>query len=129
MTGSQNSWRVKIVGSSSARRIQICLALALITFAVFSPVLTHSLLVYDDQQYVTGNPHVCAGITGSSFVWAFTTFYASNWHPLTWLSHMLDCQWYGLRPAGHHFTSMLLHVANTALLFLVLNRMTGALWR
>jgi tetratricopeptide (TPR) repeat protein len=106
----------------------ICLALGLITVAVFAPNLTHNFLGYDDQQYVTENAQVQAGLTGHGMVWAFGR-HAGNWHPLTWLSHMLDCQLYGLKPAGHHLTNVLLHVANTLLLFLVLNRMTGALWR
>jgi tetratricopeptide (TPR) repeat protein len=106
----------------------ICLALGLITMAVFAPSLTHAFLGYDDQQYVTENPQVLAGLTGHGVVWAFGR-HAGNWHPLAWLSHMLDCQLYGLKPAGHHLTNVLLHVANTLLLFLILNRMTGALWR
>jgi hypothetical protein len=107
----------------------ICLALGLITLAVFWPSLAHDFLSYDDQAYVTENPHVRAGLTWPGVVWAFESFSVTNWHPLTWLSHMLDCQLYGLKPAGHHLTNLLLHTASTLLLFLVLNRMTGALWR
>ena len=107
----------------------ICLGLALVTFAVYAPTLHHEFLDYDDQQYVTENPHVLAGLTWSGVVWAFKSFYASNWHPITWLSHMLDCQLYGLHPAAHHLTNVLLHVANTVLLFLLLQGLTGALWR
>ena len=107
----------------------ICLALGLITFAVFWPSLTHDFLSYDDQAYVTENPHVRAGLTWPGVVWAFESFSVANWHPMTWLSHMLDCQLYGLKPAGHHLTNLLLHTASTLLLFLVLCRMTGALWR
>ena len=110
------------------RKRSICLALGLITLAVFAPSLTHDFLGYDDQQYVTENVQVQAGLTGHSIVWAFG-LHAGNWHPLAWLSHMLDCQLYGVKPAGHHLTNVLLHVANTLLLFLILNRMTGALWR
>jgi protein O-mannosyl-transferase len=106
----------------------ICLALGLITLALYLPSLSHDFLAYDDQEYVTENPHVQAGLTGHSLVWAFG-FHAGNWHPLTWLSHMLDCQLYSLKPAGHHLTNVLLHVASILLLFLVLNRMTGAVWR
>jgi tetratricopeptide (TPR) repeat protein len=103
--------------------------LALITFALFVPSLRHDFLKYDDQQYVTENPHVLSGLTWSGFLWAFKTFHASNWHPLTWLSHQLDCQLYGLHPAGHHLTNVLFHTANVVLLFLLLRRMTGAVWR
>ena len=112
-----------------ASRWWICLALGLITLGVFWPSLTYDFLSYDDQAYVTENPHVRAGLTWPGVVWAFKSFSVTNWHPLTWLSHMLDCQLYGLKPAGHHLTNLLLHTASTLLLFLVLNRMTGALWR
>ena len=107
----------------------ICVALGLITLVVFAPSLTHEFLAYDDQVYVTENTHVQAGLTWPGVEWAFRSSAASNWHPVTWLSHMLDCQLYGLRPAGHHLTNVLLHAANSLLLFLVLSRMTGAMWR
>jgi protein O-mannosyl-transferase len=105
----------------------ICLGLALVTAALYWPVLHHNFIsYYDDAPYITENPHVSAGLTGAGIAWAFRSGYAANWHPLTWLSHMLDCEWYGLNPAGHHFTSLLLHIANTLLLFLWLNRLTRA---
>jgi len=106
----------------------ICPVLGLITLALYLPSLRHDFLAYDDQQYVSENPHVQASLSGHGLLWAFG-FHAGNWHPLAWLSHMLDCQLYGLNPTGHHLTNVLLHVANTLLLFLVLNRMTGAAWR
>jgi Flp pilus assembly protein TadD len=116
--------------NSSARgKLLIGLALALTTVALFLPAVSHQFLGYDDHDYVTENPHVRAGLTWSGVVWAFKSFYASNWHPLTWLSHMLDCQIYGLKPAGHHLTNVLLHATNAVLLFLALTRLTGALWR
>jgi protein O-mannosyl-transferase len=111
------------------RKWLACAALGFLTFAVFSPALSHAFLDYDDQQYVTENRHVQAGLNWPAVHWAFTTHYASNWHPVTWISHMLDCQLYGSNPAGHHLTSILFHVANTILLFLLLNRLTTALWR
>jgi Flp pilus assembly protein TadD len=107
----------------------IYLALAVAVFAVFWQVQTHDFVNFDDQEYVTDNPHVRAGLTVEGIAWAFTTFYAGNWHPLTWLAHMLDCQLFGLNPAGHHLTNVVLHLANTLLLLLILHRMTGALWR
>src|SRR5215469_160583 len=107
----------------------ICLLLALITAAAYWPVTTNGFINYDDQDYVTANPHVQAGLTLDSFRWAFTAMFSSNWHPLTWLSHMLDCQLYGLNPLGHHLTNLLFHIANSMLLFLLLKRMTGAIWR
>jgi protein O-mannosyl-transferase len=102
--------------------------LGLTTLALYLPTLTHLFVDYDDQQYVTENPHVTAGISGKGFAWAFG-FHAGNWHPLAWLSHMLDCQLYGLNPAGHHFTNILVHTANTVLLFVLLYQLTGAVWR
>jgi tetratricopeptide (TPR) repeat protein len=109
-------------------KVLICLALALITLALYLPSLRHDFIQYDDQQYVTENPRVQAGLSVSGLVWAFG-FHAGNWHPLAWLSHMLDCQLYEARAGGHHFTNVLLHIASTLLLFLVLNRMTFSLWR
>ena len=102
--------------------------LALATLAVYLPALHHGFVDYDDQQYVTDNPRVQAGLTRAGLVWAFG-FHAGNWHPLAWLSHMLDCQLFGANAGGHHLTSVLLHVANTLLLFAVLQRMTQAPWR
>ena len=107
----------------------VACALALITLALYLPMLRHGFVNYDDPDYITGNKHVMAGLTWSSIVWAFQSGDAANWHPLTWISHMLDCQLFGLNPTGHHLTNLLFHTANTLLLFLLLNRLTGALWR
>jgi tetratricopeptide (TPR) repeat protein len=106
----------------------ICLVLAAITFAVFGQTLRHDFVGYDDDDYVYKNPVVAKGLTLKGFVWAFSC-HAYNWHPLTWISHMLDCQLYGLHPGGHHLTNVLLHTATVIALFLVLWQMTGALWR
>ncbi len=106
----------------------IYVVLVLATFIAFEQV-RRSGFVYDDNQYVTQNPRVYGRITRESVVWAFTSTYAGNWHPLTWLSHMLDCELFGLNPLWHHLTSLLFHIANTLLLFWVLKRMTGAVWR
>jgi hypothetical protein len=84
---------------------------------------------FDDYQYVSRNYHVISGFSRENLAWAFSTFRAGNWHPLTWLSHMLDCRLYGLKPAGHHLTNLLFHLLNTILLFLVLKKMTGSLWK
>jgi tetratricopeptide (TPR) repeat protein len=107
----------------------ICLALALVTAALYWPITRNGFVNFDDDQYVVGNTHVTTGLTWSNVVWAFTTGEAANWHPLTWMSHMLDCNLYQLNPGGHHLTNLLFHVANTLLLFLLLNQMTGATWR
>ena len=111
------------------RSLWVCLALAAFTVALYAPALRCQFLAFDDPAYVTENRHVQAGLTLDGLAWAFRVTTAGNWHPLTLLSHMLDCQVYGLRPWGHHLTNVLFHAANGVLLFLVLMRMTGALWR
>ncbi len=85
--------------------------------------------VFDDKQYILANPHVQNGLNWADIKWAFTSMYASNWHPLTWISHMLDNQFWALDPAGPHLTNVVLHIANVLLLFYILRRMTGFLWR
>jgi tetratricopeptide (TPR) repeat protein len=107
----------------------VSILLGVLTLAVYWPVLHHGFASYDDFDYVTENARVQAGLSWDSIIWAFRSIEASNWHPLTWLSHMLDAQFFGLRAAGHHLTSLLLHVANTLLLFFLLKRLTGGLWR
>lgn len=107
----------------------IGLALILITVIAFEPMRYNRFVDYDDGTYITENPQVTAGITRESALWAFTARHAYNWHPLTWLSHMLDCQLFGLNPSRHHLTNLLFHVANTLLLFYLLQKMTGAVWR
>ena len=107
----------------------ICLLLALVTVGVYWPVAKQGFINFDDPDYVSSNPRVQAGLTMESIRWAFTSSFSSNWHPLTWLSHMLDCQLYGLRPAGHHITNLLFHIADSLLLFGLLRCLTGALWR
>jgi tetratricopeptide (TPR) repeat protein len=102
----------------------LCILLGAATIALYSPVIGHSFVVLDDQEYVTANRHIQSGAAWSTIQWAFTSTYAANWHPLTWLSHALDCQLFGLNPAGHHFDSVLMHALNAALLFLVLAWMT-----
>jgi hypothetical protein len=101
--------------------------LAASTTAVFWQVSGHGFINFDDPAYVTYNPIVREGLTWAGVKWAFTQLHgeATYWHPVTWLSHMLDCQLFGLNPAGHHLTSLFLHTVNTVLLFAVLRRMTG----
>ncbi len=100
--------------------IVLCLLLAVATIALYSPVIRYSFIVHDDRDYVTANPHVQAGLGWSTIRWAFTSTYAANWHPLTWLSHALDYQLFALNPGGHHFDSVLIHALNVVLLFLLL---------
>jgi tetratricopeptide (TPR) repeat protein len=107
----------------------LCLLLVITVFWTFFPAIHNDFVNYDDIAYITENSHVQTGLTWESIKWAFETSTASNWHPLTWLSLMVDCGLYGLHPQGHHLTNVLLHTANTLLLFLVLRRMTGAIWR
>ncbi len=106
----------------------IYLILAVSTFIAYEPVRHNAFLGYDDSVYVTNNPNVQSGLSWQNVKWAFTTGRASNWHPLTWLSHMLDCQLFGQRADAHHIINVLFHIANTLLLFIVFNRMTKHFW-
>ena len=109
--------------------ILIGIGLVLAVCAVYLPVIWLDFTNYDDPAYVLENVAIQDGVTWPALQWAFTHSHSANWHPVTWLSHMLDCQLYGLKPAGHHLTSVLFHTANTLLLFGLLNSLTGALWR
>jgi tetratricopeptide (TPR) repeat protein len=102
--------------------------LALITLLVYLPAAYHGFSIFDDDDYVTNNHVVQNGLTWAGVKWAFTTGHASNWHPLTWLSHMTDCALFGLNPGAHHFVNVLFHAANVALLFVLLLRLTGLIW-
>lgn len=101
------------------------LVLVICTLVVFGQVLRHDYVSYDDGDYVYENKMVQRGLSADSIKWAFTEAHAANWHPLTWLSHMLDWQLYGNKPGAHHFSSVILHVLNAALLFFLLRKMTG----
>jgi len=107
----------------------IYLALVLITLAAFEPLRQNSFVDYDDGKYITANNQVQAGLNAKTITWAFTTGHTGNWHPITWLSHALDCQLFGLNPEGHHLVNLFFHVVNTLLLFWVLKDMTGAVCR
>ena len=107
----------------------VCIFLAAIIWVVFGQTLRHEFVNVDDQEYVYENSAVIRGLNLKGVEWAFTHTVCANWHPLTMLSHMLDCQLYGLNAGGHHLTNILLHTATAILLFLVLRRMTGFLWR
>jgi len=97
------------------------------TLLLYSPASAHKFINLDDNHYVTENPHVVTGLRAENVRWAFQTFQMGNWNPLTWLSHMLDCQLYGLNPAGHHYSNVMLHAANALLLFLLLAWATGSI--
>ena len=111
------------------RALWACLALMVAILAVYAPVRHFDFVSWDDPIYVKDNLHVAAGLTWQGVSWAFTTMHAGYWLPLIWLSHMLDVQFYGLSAGGHHVTNVLLHIANTLLLFGLLRRMTGTLGR
>jgi hypothetical protein len=93
------------------------LLLVLLTLAFYNPIVHNGFTNFDDNVYITQNDHVRAGLTWNTVKWAFTSFDAANWHPLTWLSHALDCQLFKLNPAGHHYVTVLMHAANAILLF------------
>ena len=130
--------RASTTGSSSGRRVfqarrpaisgtmAIASFLVLATLSVYAPVLRNGFITYDDPDYVTSNPQVQAGLTSHGVSWALTTWRTGNWHPLTWLSHMLDVSLFGMSPAGHHATSLALHALNTVLLFVFLHLATGS---
>ena len=109
--------------------VVLCLLLVAVTLAVYWPVTSHDFVNYDDPEYFTSNTHVLTGLTPGNIAWAFTTGQAGNWHPLTWLSLMLDVALFGKGPAGPHFTNLMFHLANTLLVFLLLRRLAGATWR
>ena len=104
----------------------ICIFLAAIVWIAFGQALNHEFVDYDDNVYVYANPRITDGLTLGGIQWAFTRVHANNWHPLTTISHMLDCQLYGLQPWGHHLTNILLHAAAAVLLFLALRQLTGS---
>jgi protein O-mannosyl-transferase len=114
-----------IFQSPQKRRLMSCLLLLLATLALYSPVTRAPFLNYDDAAHVTDNLHVRSGLTWNTVVWAFQTSETSDWHPITWLSHALDCELFGLNPAGPHIINVLLHAANAVLLFLILESATG----
>lgn len=111
------------------KRLAIVAAIVVLTAALFWPVREFEFLDYDDQEYVAGNAQVRKGLTGESISWALTAAHADNWHPATWISHMLDIEIFGLDPGPHHLVNVAFHVANAVLLFLLLTTLTGAIWR
>lgn len=116
----------------TSRKLYILLiyaALAIVTFITFEGLRHNDFIdYYDDNNYVTENPNVNAGFTPKAILWALTTSHAGNWHPATSLSHIIDCEIFGLNPVGHHITSLFIHIANALLLFWVLKKMAGVIW-
>jgi tetratricopeptide (TPR) repeat protein len=117
--------------SVTGRQLHLLIGLSLsaMTLAVFWNVQFHDFILYDDLPYVVLNRHLQSGLTGGSVIWAVTTMEMSNWHPVTWLSLMLDYDFFRLNPAGYHWTNLLIHIAGTILLFSVLRRMTEDIWK
>ena len=113
----------------TGKEISIACFLVLLTLAVYLPVFWLGFTNYDDPDYVTENFRISKGLTFSGIVWAFTAAHSGNWHPLTWISHMLDCQLFDLHAWGHHFSNLCFHLANIVLLFAWLRNFTGAVWR
>jgi protein O-mannosyl-transferase len=118
-------------GNGLRRGLLTGLGLALLTLAVYAPVRHHAFTNFDDPNYLTANPYVQAGLTRSGLAWAFFSLHGENsyWHPVTWVSHMVDCQLFGMNPGPHHLVNLGIHVLNTLLLLLALQRLTGARWR
>jgi hypothetical protein len=104
------------------------LLLVAATLAFYNPITHNRFIDFDDSSYILKNPQVQRGLTWDTVKWSFTTFHEGNWHPLTWLSHAVDCQLFGLNPLGHHYTNLLLHAVNAVLLFLLLRQATGLAW-
>ncbi len=123
-----DTWNNKSGRLQWVRQISVCIVLAIAILAVFWQVKDHDFINLDDNLYITENPQVQAGLSIENAKWAFTTTHAPYWHPLTWLSHMLDIQLFGMKAGGHHAVNVLFHIANSLLLFLVLRRMTKAHW-
>jgi tetratricopeptide (TPR) repeat protein len=109
--------------------VGVCISLVLLTWIVFGQTLRYDFVNYDDPRYVYQNTRITSGLNLAGIGWAFTHIHGENWHPLTTITHMVDCQLYGLNARGHHFSNVLFHTIGVVLLFVVLEQMTGALWR
>jgi len=119
----------RLIGDLRHKPILLSAPLVLATLLLYGPVTHHEFLLFDDAQYVTRNIHVNTGLNLGNVVWALASFEEGNWHPLTWISHMADCQLFGLNSGAHHLVNVALHVANILLLFFLLQRATGAVGR
>jgi protein O-mannosyl-transferase len=120
---------LQIKSAAHRQALGVCIILVAITWLVFGQTIRYDFVNYDDNEYVYANPAITSGLTLHGITYAFSGRHAKNWHPLTTLSHMLDCQLWGVRAGGHHFTNVVLHTIAVVLLFLVLKQMTGAIWQ
>jgi len=128
---NEESGRPSLQRPSASREthiVTLCLLLVAATLAFYNPIIHNQFIDFDDSSYILKNSWVQGGLTWDTVKWSFTTFREGNWHPVTWLSHALDCQIFRLNPAGHHYTNLLLHAANAVLLFLLLRQATGLTW-
>jgi tetratricopeptide (TPR) repeat protein len=125
-----NAQRVPLICATTIKRLDLLILLTLgtITFGIYAQVIGHQFITLDDPTYIRENPMINRGVTLAGLTWAFTTFYAANWHPLTWIAHMIDSQLFGMNAGGHLLVNALIHVANTLLLFWFLLRTTRARW-
>lgn len=122
-------YNLKTILFARHRELFVCLMLAAATVSVYWQVHRYDFINFDDDQYVTENPHVRDGLTSDGIIWAFTSYHAGNWHPLTWISHMLDVRLFGMKAGFHHLVNLFFHLLNTLLLFYIFSRMTGSPWR
>lgn len=111
------------------KNLIFCLFLSIVTIGIFWQIQDHEFIIFDDPGYIYENKHVIRGLTFEAVKWAFLESHAANWHPITWISHILDFEMYGLDPGGHHRTNLIFHTVNAILLFLVFLRMTGGFWQ
>lgn len=125
---SQSLWKRFFLSQQPPVSFLLCLLLFAIVATAYYPAIQNGFVNYDDNDYVTENKFVQNGLSSDGIAWAFRSTAASNWHPLTWISHMTDCQLFGLNPVGHHLTSVIFHATNTVLLFLLLRGMTASAW-
>lgn len=119
LTVAKKNWQVPL----------ICLTITALTLLTYTQVSDHAFLLFDDNIYITGNPHIKDGLSLSSLAWAFSSFHESNWIPLTWISHMVDVQLFGMAASGHHLANVALHLVNSLLLFFLFRKLTATLWR
>jgi hypothetical protein len=129
MASADSTFPNRFIDDLRRKPVLLCALLVLATLLLYSGVAHHEFLTLDDASYVFQNNHVSAGLKLDNVVWAFTSYYSCNWHPVTWLSHMTDCQLFGLNSGSQHMVSVFLHAANVLLLFLLLQKATGAVWR
>ncbi len=127
-TNSPKAFEVSHVTTFERPDLLILLGLAVVTFGIYAQVIGHRFITLDDLTYIEENPMVNRGVTLAGLAWAFTTFHAGNWHPLTWIAHMIDSQLFGMFAGGHLLVNALIHAANTLLLFWFLLRTTHARW-